>query len=55
MGLRGALIGAIIDVILLAMFIQVGLLSPSRTLQETIMFAVVFVAVKYILKKLFGG
>lgn len=55
MGLRGWILGAIIEVVLLAVFIQVGWLSPAKSIQENIVSAIILMAVKFVLVKLLGG
>jgi len=53
MGLRGAVMGAVIDVVVLAVSVQAGWISPAKSLQENIVVAIFLVAGKWVVKRLF--
>ena len=50
---KGAVMGAIIDVVVLAVSVQAGWISPAKSLQENIIVAIFLVAGKWIVKRLF--
>jgi len=50
--LRATIIGAILDVLFLAVAVQTGWISPAKTLQANILTAILLVVVKWFLKQL---